>query len=493
MLKKSPFAPFDFLSPEPTLYIHSSSRYTSIPGIISSIFLFLAFFIIILYFFIDFLIGSTLTLVYSKEDVSEDFSFNLNNKLLAFTLQNLETGYVDPRVASLVPVLWRYNGTQSTVIDIPIEQCEFGKHISEDVYGEMFQSLDIHNFQCLNTEDIDFNLFFNKTEWSGSFIIIFFQTCVNTTENENFCYPQEDIDNMMKNGSYFFSYLLETVKIDHYNYTNPMSVSSYFQQVKMSYEERFDINVYYSPIEYKTDKGWLFESIKTENNFQFDPTLTTQTKTSLNQHYYYSNVFSKFQIGINYSTKEKYKRTYPKIQSVIANISGLVQVCFQIVQMIVYIFTYGQYYSFFFEHDSPLHESPSSINSNNNKSISVNSEIKLFSVSKRKLMLSPQRKMSIERTKKKIKVTYCMSFKWMMLPRKCSKLNYISRFEKKVKETLNIECLFSKMLNVERSMSSTSFVEKTPKNSSIINIMSYGSKEYYLNKHKSNVNNIIPG
>ena len=177
----------------------------------------------------------------------------------------------------------------------------------------------------------------------------------------------------------------------------------------------------------------------------------------------------------------------------IANISGLVQVCFQIVQMIVYIFTYGQYYSFFFENDSPLHESPSSINSNNNKSISVNSEIKLFSVSKRKLMLSPQRKMSIERTKKKIKVTYCMSFKWMMLPRKCSKLNYISRFEKKVKETLSIECLFSKMLNVERSMSSTSFVEKTPKNSSIINIMSYGAKEYYLNKHKSNVNNIIPG
>ena len=440
MLKKSPFAPFDFLSPEPTLYIHSSSRYTSIPGIIASLFLFLAFLTIILYFFVDFLIGSTLTLVYSKEDVSEDFSFNLNNKLLAFTFQNLETGYVDPRVASLVPVLWKYNGTQSTVIEIPIEQCEFGKHISEDIYGEMFQSLDINNFQCLNTEGIDFNLFFNKTEWSGSFILVFFRTCVNTTENANFCYPQEEIDNLMKNGSYFFSYLLETVKIDHYNYTNPMSVSSYFQQVKMSYEERFDINVYYSPIEYKTDKGWLFESIKTENQFQFDPTLTTQTKTSLNQHYYYSNVFSKFQIGINYSTKEKYKRTYPKIQSVIANISGLIQVCFQIVQMIVYIFTYGQYYSFFFEHDTSPNESPSSINSNNNKSISINSEIKLFSVSKRKLMsMSPKKQLSFEGTKKKIKVTYCMSFKWMMLPRKCSRLYYISRFEKKVKETLSID------------------------------------------------------
>ena len=298
----------------------------------------------------------------------------------------------------------------------------------------------------------------------------------------------------MKNGSYFFSYLLETVKIDHYNYTNPMSVSSYFQQVKMSYEERFDINVYYSPIEYKTDKGWLFESIKTENQFQFDPTLTTQTKTSLNQHYYYSNVFSKFQIGINYSTKEKYKRTYPKIQSVIANISGLVQVCFQIVQMIVYIFTYGQYYSFFFEHDTSPNESPSLINSNNNKSISINSEIKLFSVSKRKLMsMSPKKQLSFEGTKKKIKVTYCMSFKWMMLPRKCSRLYYISRFEKKVKETLSIEFLFSRMLNVERSMSSTSIVERTPKHSSIIINKSYGSKEFNLSKRKSNVKNIIPG
>lgn len=72
-----------------------------------------------------------------------------------------------------------------------------------------------------------------------------------------------------------------------------------------------------------------------------------QTTTSANEHYYYPNTFSKIQFGLHYSSMDRYKRTYPKVQSVVANISGLVQVSFQVAKLIVNLFTLGRYYSFF--------------------------------------------------------------------------------------------------------------------------------------------------
>ena len=68
-----------------------------------------------------------------------------------------------------------------------------------------------------------FSLKFNQTEYSGSYIILYLRTCTNTTENNNHCYPQEEIENFMKNGSYYFAYLMESIKVDHYNNSNPFS------------------------------------------------------------------------------------------------------------------------------------------------------------------------------------------------------------------------------------------------------------------------------
>ena len=51
-----------------------------------------------------------------------------------------------------------------------------------------------------------FSLKFNQTEYSGSYIILYLRTCTNTTENNNHCYPQEEIDKAMSNTTYYFSH-----------------------------------------------------------------------------------------------------------------------------------------------------------------------------------------------------------------------------------------------------------------------------------------------
>ena len=83
------FEPLDILSPDPVLYFKSKNRYITTSGTVGSLVIYLVFLALILYFFIDFLLGSGMTIIYSKEEVSEDFHFDLNKKLLAFDFRNL--------------------------------------------------------------------------------------------------------------------------------------------------------------------------------------------------------------------------------------------------------------------------------------------------------------------------------------------------------------------------------------------------------------------
>lgn len=150
------FSSFDVLSPEPCLYINSQHKFISLRGILLSVFLFFCFLAIILYFFIDFLLGSGMTIIYSKEETSEDFSFNLHNKLFAFNFVSLTTGEVNKRIATIVPVLWLYNGTYQNVIEIPVVRCSYNENFTKEKYENVLKNRDITAMKCLSTSEIDF-------------------------------------------------------------------------------------------------------------------------------------------------------------------------------------------------------------------------------------------------------------------------------------------------------------------------------------------------
>lgn len=475
------FENIDILSPSPRLYIHSKRRFFTLSGIIGSAHLYLIFIGIALYFFIDFLLGTGMTIIYSKDEVSENFYFNLTQKLIALDFRSLSFGKIDSRIAYLYPVLWEYKGANHNVTPIPLETCQFDKHFPKSKYEKAFEGLNVTDSKCFISKGLDISLYFNKTDWSGSFIIIYLRTCTNSTENNNHCYPQEEIDKAMLNESYYLSFLLETTKINHYNHSSPFEITSFYQQIKLSYEARFDLNVYYSPIEYNTDKGWLFESIKTERYYKVDQSLTTTISVAASQHYYYPNTFSKFQLGLNYSTKEKYKRTYPKIQSVIANISGLIQVSFQLTKIFIRLLTAGQYFSSFFDCESVSSPKFISLSSKNSNSEKRNvTPIQLRSLTSN---------ISIKKSKnKKIRnVTPLMSLKWIMVPKHFKELKFISDFENKIKSTLSIDNLFKKLVYNTIQSTSNSSPSKEYINNNLSRNKSY-SKECLLSHSLSNIN-----
>ena len=94
-----------------------------------------------------------------------------------------------------------------------------------------------------------------------------------------------------------------------------MNTASFFQQRKISFEARSDLDIAWKPVEYKTDVGWITESIIQDLYYQLDENLIQQQTTSSNTHYYYPNTYSKIQFGLHYTSINRYKRSYPKIQS----------------------------------------------------------------------------------------------------------------------------------------------------------------------------------
>ena len=90
------FESLDLLSPKPKLFINSKKRYITILGIVLSFLIFLGYLSMIIYFFVEFLIGSGVTVVYSKEEITSDFYFNLTGKLFAFYLTDLATNSINP-------------------------------------------------------------------------------------------------------------------------------------------------------------------------------------------------------------------------------------------------------------------------------------------------------------------------------------------------------------------------------------------------------------
>ena len=80
----------------------------------------------------------------------------------------------------MVALLWEYEGINQTVTNLPVEPCEFGKHFEKDKYEELFQDVDINDFRCFDSSNVNLSLYYKKETWSGSYIIVYLTSCTNS-------------------------------------------------------------------------------------------------------------------------------------------------------------------------------------------------------------------------------------------------------------------------------------------------------------------------
>ena len=277
--------------------------------------------------------------VYDFTTYSQDIpsaSINPNTLYFAFGLEDPKTSnrFIDETI--YIPKLLffdreKINGEFITTnrIELESEPCK------EEKFGEEYKNLfipgELNNSYCLK----DFNLSlvggykFNKF----SYLRIRIYPCINSTENDYHCKPQDIIDNYIKGG--YFSMLTKDVGLNPSNTSFPVIYTLQDLYTTIDKSMYRDFIIYYGITEIRSDMGLFFENLEAKKYLQFRKEV--QSFFFRDESEYYGG---KAMCSIDFRLDELFyiqKRTYSKIQEAFSIIGGYMQLTSNIFSLISFL------------------------------------------------------------------------------------------------------------------------------------------------------------
>ena len=267
--------------------------------------------------------------VYDSSLISQEMpviDLNKNYFYFAFGLENPKTlnRFVDESIY-IPEVVYidraKINGEFKTInrLTIPLEKCQEGT-FGED-YQHLFAVGELANSYCF--KDFDYNLTLQggfKYE-KMSYVRIKIFPCTNSTENNNKCKPQEEIDKYLTSG--YFSILLKDIGLNPSNYTYPVIPT--LQDLYTTVDRRIYKNyiLTYGLTEVQTDTGLFDEQITYGKYFQFRKELENFVFRE-EEEFNSGNEIILVQIRLDDNILIQ-KRTYTKISEIFSRIGGYMQ------------------------------------------------------------------------------------------------------------------------------------------------------------------------
>jgi hypothetical protein len=207
---------------------------------------------------------------------------------------------------------WRDNNTIREIIDM--KPCE-------EVYPNIKNmALDSNNFEgAMCPYNFSFPIYGNPDTGKYGALTIYIFPCMEDADAGIVCQPVDVIKESMKNTQLKILYFDNILYAD--NYTQPL------HQITSAYWEYLDYNIFknvefhYKLVNIDTDEGILFESVHSKNAAVFDQKLSTKFLTRVDPE------LPVFQIDVKAINKLILcKRTYEKIQNVLANMGGMIKI-----------------------------------------------------------------------------------------------------------------------------------------------------------------------
>ena len=308
----------DILGLEPKLRIFDRDTYKStLSSILSIIILFLSatFTVYSLIVYFNYVNPS---IVYSKDnEKSTSRSILISEALLMiglyenanFSVLNKNDAFIEAQY-----VIEFKNGT-SNKYNLNLENCEYGNNIDEK-YKDSLKNYKINEYFCFSNLQGNWPLFYIPDVGKSSLSL-------NIRLGKNSEYTANDLIISIINGNDI---------IEHTNRKNPIS-NNYFTSTYTSFStNKFNvINYNLQFIKYESDDGFLFPNSHIFNAKAFSQMTIMETN--------YIQAMDKTEIGtvfISFSeiNFDYYKRVYPRIQSLLAEISSVINLLIIIGQFI---------------------------------------------------------------------------------------------------------------------------------------------------------------
>ena len=318
----------DLVGASPQLLIFKNQRYKSILSLVISILIIITSIIFTILTLIDYFKYQNPIVVYSKDNDQEtNRKINLKDSFLLFQLVDVSNSmkinssitYYDRKV--VYKVMYD-NGSYDDAI-LEISNCEVGKNIDikykEYIDNKYRFNRTISDYYCIDFKGKNLSLFYLPNIGYSSLVI-------NILKNNQIDFPPERIQSLI---------VSENDLIAHYNKKNPISQNHiYHFSSSFSSKEFTSINYNFQYIKYQSDEGFFYENSKELDGMSF-PDMSfyksiKQIDDLNNDTDNHDSMIGTITIAINKSHFDNYKRSYKKIQSLLAEIMSVISLLFQI-------------------------------------------------------------------------------------------------------------------------------------------------------------------
>ena len=280
-------------------------------------------------FFIDEMINhkspNLNSIIYYEETPSE-ITLNKNNFSFVFGLQTKEyKNFIDESI-------YKVNAYQSKLIlnkngvynyenePLKVIKCDEYKF---EIIPEKFKKLPIENLYCLSN---NISLKGDYMQESWNFIQFNFMKCVNSTENENNCKSENEINTILNEG--FIGMFIPDNAIESSKFKIPYRtyIRNLYKEFSIKYYE--NIVLYFKLVEVITDSGYFFDE---KQSVYFPSYDYYQNDLDIN------DLINFLTITIRVSSKrEIHKRSYIKVQTIFSNVGGMLKIVLLIGEYSVY-------------------------------------------------------------------------------------------------------------------------------------------------------------
>ena len=328
----------DFISPKITLYYKGFLKHSSLVSVFLTISSTITIIILGLIFSMDFFLKKNPTTLFYKRFIYDAGVFPLNSSSLLHFISFGKDNF-DRRAYSIIGVNFKHEDLIEYQNETSFDHWIYGTCDEYDLQDK-FKYLEgfIDYFKkgfCIkkfynSTLKKSFNI--NESQFTHSFIAygasnpneifygIWIKRCQNNSIlNDNFCLPENQIDQIILN-SFNYSIIFIETNVDVENYKNPLQY--FYHKINNDFSNTsYTLNALnYHPCMIKSRTGILFDESSYKFSYVYDQNeKLTFLKTKENNNL---DLFGAFYFSMQ-NIQDVYDRKYKKFQDIAGNISGI--------------------------------------------------------------------------------------------------------------------------------------------------------------------------